>query len=86
MKIQPFSEKILVKLDDEKQKETKTKSGFIIIEREDEQSSVKTGTVVSVGAKVQSIKPKDRVIFQWGIELDKDHMFLEEKDVFATFI
>ena len=92
-KIQPLSDRVLVRVDDEKGEHT-TASGIILPSGAGEDRGSKQGTVVAVGpghyddGKLIPVKLKegDVVLFQWGDEIKIDgvtYHILSESNILA---
>ena len=84
-KIQPLGVQLLVEADPT---QDKTDSGIIIPEQAKEKEKPNRGTVISVGEKIENIKPGDRVLFGKfaGTEVvteEKKYLIMKYQDLFA---
>ncbi len=92
-KIKPLQDRVLIK-EDTNSKEKKTSSGIIIPMTVTEDKGGKRGEVIAVGAGRQedgvtvpvSVKPGDKVLFQWGdlISVDgEEYYIVKESEILA---
>lgn len=92
-KIQPLADRVVIKEDTESKEQT-TASGIIIPISAQEEKGGKRGIVVAVGTgKIEgertiplSVKPGDKVLFQWGdkIQVDNEEYFIvRESEILA---
>jgi len=93
-KVQPMGDRVLIKEDTESKEET-TASGIIIPISAQEDKGGKRGKVVAVGNGrfddgvhiPVSVKPGDKVLFQWGdkIKVDNEEYFIvRESEILAV--
>lgn len=93
-KIQPLADRVVIKEDTESKEQT-TASGIIIPISAQEEKGGRRGIVVAVGAGRSegektiplSVKPGDKVLFQWGdkIQVDNEEYFIvRESEIMAV--
>ncbi|MBU6426897.1 co-chaperone GroES [Patescibacteria group bacterium] len=93
MKLQPLSDRVLIKEDTES-KERKTSTGIIIPVTANEDKGSKKGEVVAVGpGKVEdgkltpvSVKVGSEVLFQWGDKIkvgEEEYYIVRESEILA---
>ncbi|MEA2715011.1 MAG: chaperonin GroES [Candidatus Parcubacteria bacterium] len=91
--ITPLQDRVLIK-EDEDSKEKKTSAGIIIPVTVNEDKGSKRGMVVAVGSGrcedgksiLMSVKPGDKVLFQWGDKLtidDEEYYIVRESEILA---
>lgn len=84
--IQALSDRVLVKELSEKDSDTKTKSGIILLANSEDKGA-KRGQVISIGKKVEAdIKKGDTVLFSWGEKIkveDTEYYIVKESELLA---
>lgn len=85
--IKPLSDRVLVKEIVQKDTETRTKSGIILL-ASNEDKGTKRGEVVGIGKKVEAeVKMGDIVIFSWGDKITiegVEYFIVKETELIAT--
>lgn len=93
-KVKPLQDRVLIK-EDTDSKEKKTATGIIIPVTVNEDKSGKRGVVVAAGPGrmedgklvALSVKPGDKVLFQWGDKIkvdDEEYYIVRESEILAV--
>jgi co-chaperonin GroES (HSP10) len=90
MNIQPLGDRVVIKLDQQKQEE-KLESGIYIAKESDDKTNNKQGKIVAAGPGKKdqgslSVSEGDRVLFSWGDSVtinDEEYYIVKEENILA---